>query len=209
VRNEHPIRGRVNAWLLAAIEIYVHRALGRRKARLFGGLTGTLVEIGAGNGPNFRYLPRGTRVHAIEPNAPAHPLLARRAHTHGIELRVHACGAEAIDLPDASVDGVYGSWVLCSAGDPARVLGEVRRVLKPGRPFAFLEHVAAPHGSAVCAVQRAVRGPWRWFFEGCRTDADTAALVRAAGFSAVDIEPFTLRVPLVPVRPQIAGTAVR
>lgn len=42
-----------------------------------------------------------------------------------------------------------------------------------------------------------------------RTDSDTAALIRAAGFSEIDIEQFTLRVPLVPVRQQIAGTAVR
>ncbi|MEU6754127.1 hypothetical protein ABZ914_48545, partial [Spirillospora sp. NPDC046719] len=58
-------------------------------------------------------------------------------------------------------------------------------------------------------VQRLVRRPWRWAFEGCRTDRDTAAAVRAAGFASVEITEFPFRSGFVPVRTQIAGVAVR
>jgi hypothetical protein len=46
-------------------------------------------------------------------------------------------------------------------------------------------------------VQGLVRRPWRWLFEGCHTDRDTAAVVRAAGFSAVEARRAARRVQVV------------
>jgi SAM-dependent methyltransferase len=45
--------------------------------------------------------------------------------------------AEAIDLPDASVDGVVSRFGYVLRGDPPAALREVRRVLRPGERFAF------------------------------------------------------------------------
>ena len=73
----------------------------------------------------------------------------------------------------------------------------------------FLEHVAAPRGSGVHRAQRAARALWRWLFEGCHTDRDTATAVRAAGFSRVETRPLSVATPFVPIRPQIAGVAWR
>ena len=58
-------------------------------------------------------------------------------------------------------------------------------------------------------MQRLVKRPWRWFFEGCDTQRDIAGLLREAGFSAVEITPFTLRTAFLPIRSQIAAVAVR
>ncbi|WP_433135986.1 class I SAM-dependent methyltransferase [Actinomadura nitritigenes] len=204
----NPVRGRLNSAFFALTAGYTDRRLAGHKRRILPRAGGVVAEIGAGNGPNLRYLPPETTVHAIEPNPYFHRRLARTAAVHGIDLTIHAVPGEAIDLEDASVDAVMCTWVLCSVQDPAQVLREVHRILRPGGRFAFIEHVAAPHGP-VRRVQRLVRRPWRWAFEGCRTDRDTAAAVRAAGFASVEITEFRFRSGFVPVRTQIAGVAVR
>jgi ubiquinone/menaquinone biosynthesis C-methylase UbiE len=52
------------------------------------------------------------------------------------------------------------TMVMCSVRDMNASLAEVRRVLRPGGHFVFIEHVAAPRGSALWALQ--VRSVLRW-----------------------------------------------
>lgn len=204
----HPVRGPLNAVFFTVLDRYLDRLLHRRKAALFADLPPTVVEIGPGVGANLRYLPAGTRLIAVEPNPAMHARLIARAARAGIDLEVHPDGAERLDLPDGSVDAVISSLVLCTVPDPARVLAEVRRVLRPGGRFLFVEHVAAAEGTALRGVQRAVRGPWSWFFEGCSCERDLRAVIDAAGFVATRIEAYRLRSPFLPANPQIAGVGV-
>ena len=186
------------------------RLYGARTSRLFSALGDgplTVVEIGAGAGPNARHLPAGTRWVAVEPNVHFHPALRRAAEAHGLDLEVVAATAETLPLGDASVDVVVSTLVLCSVDAPERALGEARRVLRPGGRLLFLEHVGAPRGSTLRRVQRAVRVPWGWVADGCRPDRDTEAAVRSAGFTSVESE--TFRAPLGVVSPHVMGVAVR
>jgi ubiquinone/menaquinone biosynthesis C-methylase UbiE len=203
------LRGRMNAWLLRALDPYSHAKYGALKRELFGGLPHTVVELGAGTGTSFRYLGRGTHVIAIEPNVHMHSRLRWAAVRDGVTVDVRAAVAERLPLADASVEAVISSLVLCTVADPARALAEVRRVLRPGGRFWCVEHVAAPEGSGVRRLQRSVRRPWRWLFGGCETQRDTARLLREAGFASVEVTPFTLRTVFAPIRPQIAAVAVR
>jgi ubiquinone/menaquinone biosynthesis C-methylase UbiE len=115
--------------------------------------------------------------------------------------------AEHTGLPGHSVDSVISSLVLCTVTDPAEVLAEVRRVLRPGGTFRFVEHVAARPGTPTRFLQRALRRPWAWTFEGCSCERDLAALIRGAGFAHVDIEPYRLHSPFITFNTQIAGVA--
>jgi SAM-dependent methyltransferase len=205
----HPVRGRFNSWFLDLLDGHFERRLGDVRHELLGRLDGEVAEIGAGNGPTFRHLRAGTVVHAIEPNPYFHRRLVAEAQRRGIELVLHPVSAERIDLPDGSVDAVVSSLVLCTVSDPAAVLAEVRRILRPGGRFVFLEHVAARPGTAVRRVQEAVARPWGWVFEGCHTDRDTAQAVRDAGFASVDVRDICMATVVVPIRTQIAGTAIR
>jgi SAM-dependent methyltransferase len=202
----NPLRGRLNSAFLALMDGRIDRAL-REPRQLFAELGGVVVDLGAGNGPVLRYLRPGTVVHAVEPNPYYHRRLRRSAAAARVELYVHQVPGEAIDLPDASVDAVLCSWVLCSVSEPEAVLREIRRILRPGGRFAFIEHVGAPTGT-VRLAQRLVHRPWRWLFEGCHTDRDTTAAIRAAGFASVDVTEFEFRSAVVPIRTQIAGVAV-
>ena len=206
---ENPVRGRVNAAFFHLMDWYMHWKYGGLKSQLFGEVRGLVLEIGAGTGANLRYFPRGTRVIAVEPNRFMHEKLAARARRHGIDLEIHDGGAERMPLDGGSVDTVVSSLVLCTVRDPEAVVREVRRVLRPGGRFVCIEHVAAPAGSLVGRIQRAVHRPWSWFFEGCHTHRDTGSHLQAAGFSEVAIRPFTWRSAFVPVRPQIAAVCVK
>ena len=113
-----------------------------------------------------------------------------------------------MDLDDQSVDAVISSLLLCTVADPERVVGEIRRILRPGGRYAFLEHVAAPEGTRLRGIQHAVRRPWAWVFEGCSCERDLAAVIGAAGFASVEIDRYRVRSPFVPANTQIAGRAI-
>lgn len=203
------LRGRFNSWILDVGEANMDRIYGRRKRALFRDLPREIVEIGPGPGANLRYYAPGTRVIAIEPNPAMHPRLRDNAARHGVDLEIRGIRGEAIDLPDASCEAVVGTLVLCTVEDPHRVVAEVYRILKPGGRFLFVEHVAAPRGTGLRAVQDAIHGPWRWLFEGCNPNRSTHLLLKEAGFSEIEMDCFQLRVPFLPVRPHIYGRAVK
>ncbi|MCL4791546.1 MAG: methyltransferase domain-containing protein [Gammaproteobacteria bacterium] len=205
----NPVRGRFNSWLLAKYEEDFHEEMGARKQQHIGGLIGTVVEIGAGNGVNFRYYPPGVQLIVYEPNPYMHERLHEAARQHGLNCELRAMGAGQLDLPDQSVDAVVCTLVLCTVEEPTRVLREVHRVLKPGGQFYFLEHVAAPEGSGLRTVQNVLMRPWRWLFEGCHTNRETARLLEGAGFARVELEQFRSRKMPPVIVPMISGVAWR
>src|ERR1700733_7724917 len=116
---DNAVRGRLNAAVLRTSNAYGHLLLGRRKRRLFADLPPTVVEIGPGTGANLRHYRPGTRLIAIEPNRHMHSPLRKAAQRYGIELELREEGAAAVGLPDASVDAVVSTLVLCTVPDPA------------------------------------------------------------------------------------------
>jgi len=187
-----------------------HDALvAERRAALLGTLEGTVLELGPGTGINFRHLPRSVRWIGVEPNPHMHPFLLQRAQEAGVHAEIRGIAAEEMEVEPESVDAVVCTLVLCSVDDPARILADARRVLKPGGRFVFLEHVGAPPGSALRLVQRLIRPGWRFLADGCCPDRDTAEMLRCAGFSALELEEFRLPRSMLPITPHVAGTAIR
>ncbi|HSJ22935.1 MAG TPA: class I SAM-dependent methyltransferase [Nocardioidaceae bacterium] len=206
---DHGAVSRFNAWFFTAFDRYINYVTRAHKQAAFGDLRpGTVLEIGAGVGANIGYLPAGTELVALEPSLSMHAGLERRCAAAGVPVTVIAGGAEDIPLPDASVDEVICSLVLCTAQDPARVLAEVRRVLRPGGRFRFVEHVAAPEGSPRRALQRLLHRPWAWVFEGCSLHRRSGDLVAESGFERVHVEQRRLRRSVFfPVNSAIWGVA--
>ena len=204
---QHAVRGRFNAAFFRVMDPYIERSLRQRKQRVFAGLPREVVEIGPGVGANLGYLPGGgdPRGHRTEP-VHARPA-ARGARHHGVQLDLRERMAEQTGLPDNSVDAVISSLVLCTVQDPAAVLAEVRRILRPGGTYRFLEHVVAEKGTPTRAAQRILRRPWAWTFEGCSCERDLEQFVRAAGFESVSIERYRIHTLLLPFNTHIAGIA--
>jgi SAM-dependent methyltransferase len=203
----HPVRGRFNSAFFTVMGPYLEWNLRPRKQRTFGRLPREVVEIGSGVGANLGYLPDGATLRAVEPNVHMHRRLRAAAERRGVRLELVDRPAEDTGLADQSVDTVISSLVLCSVADPARVLAEVHRILRPGGSYHFVEHVAATDGTPTRAVQRLVRRPWAWTFEGCSCERDLQKAVEGVGFSNVAIDHYRLHTPFLPFNTHIAGTA--
>jgi len=198
---------RIHAWVLAHLGQRYERMVADRKRKLFASLGDSVLEIGPGTGPNLAYYPPAIRWLGIEPNPYMYPYLRKAATQAGLHVDLRPGIAEQLPADDNSVDTVVGTLVLCSVGDPQRVLQEIVRVLKPGGKFIFLEHVAAPPGTRLRRVQKTIRPFWKIIGDGCHPDRDTGPAIEHAGFSEVTYENF--RLPLGPVATQIAGTAIK
>jgi len=136
----------IHAWVLAHLGVRYERMVADRKRALFAGLDGSVLEIGPGTGPNLVYYPPGIRWLGVEPNPYMVPYLRTAAARAGLPVDLRPGMAERLPAEDNSMDTVVSTLVLCSVHDPDGVLREIRRVLKPGGQFLFLEHVAAPPG---------------------------------------------------------------
>jgi ubiquinone/menaquinone biosynthesis C-methylase UbiE len=160
---------------------------------------GRVLEVGAGEGENFGAFDPGVEWVGLEPDDKRRAELATRAREwrHGAEP-LDAL-AESIPLPDASVDAVVGTYVLCSVGDPAAALAEIRRVLVPGGRVVFVDHVLAPPRTLKRAVQRVATPFSKRFCHGCHWDRDTEQALASAGFTGVDVR--RLRVRSMPFGP--------
>ena len=176
-----------------------------RKKDLLSGLSGRVVELGSGTGPNLRYLPDDVQIVAVEPNPFMHPLFFQEAEGLGRKVSLIRADAEALPFPDESVEAVLSTLVLCSVDGLDTALKEIHRILKPGGQFIFLEHVGAPKGSWLRSFQRLIRPAWSAVGDGCQPDRDTGEKLHRAGFSRLHLERFTVPSPLV--SPHIAGIA--
>lgn len=178
---------------------------GDRKRTLFADLQGTVLEIGPGTGINLRYVPNGIRWIGVEPNPYMHRYIRDKAQELGMEVDVRSNAAEQLGLPDESVDAVVSTLVLCSVSSLEAALAEIRRVLKPGGRFYFIEHVAAPRGTWLRTLQHWIKPVWRVLADGCHPDRETHRALESAGFTDVRYEHVDVSLPVV--KPHIIGVA--
>ncbi|MFJ8309835.1 MULTISPECIES: class I SAM-dependent methyltransferase [unclassified Streptomyces] len=206
----HPVFARFYARFSVAADDRAGIAAHRRE--LLDGLSGRVIEVGAGNGLNFSHYPAAvSEVVAIEPERTLRQLAVRAALRAEVPVDVVPGAAEALPVKSEAFDAAVASLVLCSVRDLPRALGEIRRVLRPGGELRFFEHGRA-EGRALAAVQRGVdRTVWPMLFGGCHTARDPLGAIEAAGFEIVGCR--RLRVPArgipTPSSPCVLGVARR
>lgn len=198
--------------LLAAIYDHLMRAteeacLSAWRAELLAPLAGSVLEVGGGTGANLaHYAPAVTRLVVTEPDPVMRRRLTRRA---GARAAVIEAAAEKLPFADATFDAVVGTLVLCSVRDPSAALAEIRRVLKPGGRFVFVEHVAADDNPARLRWQRRIEPIWKRLMGNCHVTRRTEDAIRAAGFQLHDVKRESLRKAIPIARPSVRGFALR
>jgi SAM-dependent methyltransferase len=149
------------------------------------GLTGRVLEVGAGTGTNFAHYPPGVaEVVALEPE---HRLAetAREAAAHApVPVTVSADAVEEFAAREP-FDAVVCSLVLCSVDDPDAVLRQLYSLLRPGGELRYLEHVAGA-GMRARLQRFADATVWPRLLGNCHTHRDTEASIVRAGFRVDD-----------------------
>ena len=179
---------------------------------MLDGVSGTIVELGAGHGLNFPLYPAAvTEVIALEPEPTLRAAATRAAADAPVPVRVLAGVADAVPLADDSVDAAVASLVLCSVPDPDRALVELRRVLRPGGELRFYEHVVPVSQPKRLLLQAADRsGLWPAIAGGCHPARDTGAAIVRAGFTVRRSERIDFAATrFEPAIPHILGIAVK
>lgn len=153
------------------------------RARVCSGLHGEVVEIGFGTGLNARhYPPAVTKVYAIEPSTVCMRLAEPRLAGSSIPVELAGLTGERLDLPSEQFDGVLSTWTLCTIPDITAALAEVRRILKPGGTFHFVEHGHAPD-PGVARWQERLEPLNKRIFGGCHLTRKISESVEHAGFA--------------------------
>jgi SAM-dependent methyltransferase len=177
------------------------------RRRLVAGLSGRVVEVGAGHGPNFAlYPPQVTEVIAVEPDATMRAAAASAAASAKVPVTVVAGHSDSLPLGDGEADAVVFSLVLCMVPEQARTLAEAARVLRRGGEVRFYEHVRSP-GRIRGLLQDAVTPLVAWRV-GCHPNRDTVAAVQAAGLGIDQLSVFGFGPPPVKLR-HVIGTAAK
>lgn len=149
---------------------------------LLAGLSGRVIEVGAGNGLNFPHYP--TQVEhlvAVEPEAYLRGRAAEAAGAAPVRIEVLDGTADHIPVPVGSFDAAVVSGVLCSVPDPRDALSELRRVIKPGGELRFYEHVRASNPIRGRS-QDAFDLVWPRLMGGCHPNRETVTEIRRAGY---------------------------
>jgi ubiquinone/menaquinone biosynthesis C-methylase UbiE len=162
---------------------------GELRRRLIAGLRGRVIELGAGDGPNFPHYPAGVSgVLAVEPDPTAREVAAERAAEARVPIEVVDGDASALPAGDESFAAAVIVWVLCSVPDPPAALRELRRVLVPGGELRFYEHVRSQN-AAFRAVQHVSDALfWTRALGGCETTRDSVRAIEDAGFRLTSLD---------------------
>eukprot|EP00808_Paulinella_micropora_P029469 g65763.t1 len=212
IRGLHSVKPKyiIAAWVVAAIYVQrerIHAALapmdqavfdmrhGPRKAALLHSLQGEVLELGAGTGSNFRYLPKDVSYTGVERNEFCRPALVASAQAEGfpeatLKIAIQDMLEYLTQQDSDSLDAVLVTRALSSLDHHQRqqTLSHIMRVLKPGGRFYFVERTRQTN-----PVSRMLQTIYEPVFRvlslgGERLSAPIAESIYTMGFSEVYME---------------------
>jgi SAM-dependent methyltransferase len=182
----------------------------RLRRENLAGLSGRVLEVGAGTGTNFDFYPSTvSEVVAVEPERRLAELARRAAESAPVPVTVTTDTVEEFTAGDP-FDAVVCSLVLCSIDDPDSVLRQLLSLLRPGGELRYLEHVASS-GPRARLQKFADATVWPRLLGNCHTHRHTEESIVGAGFQVSGARrewTFPAWVPL-PVAEFAIGRAVR
>ena len=188
----------------------MEREAGHYREEMLAGLTGRVLEVGAGNGLNFGHYPATVdEVVALEPERYLRERAEAAARDAAVTVTVRDGVAHPLPVQDDGFDAAVTSLVLCTVPDPAYAVDELRRVVRPGGEVRFFEHVRSSRPRKA-RLQDALddTGIWPFFVGGCRTGRDTLGAFERAGFTIARARRIDVGPAANPANPHVVGAAV-
>jgi ubiquinone/menaquinone biosynthesis C-methylase UbiE len=191
---------KIFSWLWIKGEKSVNDRLVSYREEIFKGISGLVLEIGPGTGANFPFLPHGIEYVGVEPNENFHTILKEKLEYASFKsAKIISSVAEDLPFPDSTFDVVIVTQVLCSVPDQVKSLQEIKRVLKPGGKFIFIEHVKFKSWKKLFQY---IEKPFSKIIGGgCDSTRDTEKELTKVGFSAIsfkeDVVGVWMKVPYV------------
>jgi ubiquinone/menaquinone biosynthesis C-methylase UbiE len=188
VRKRHPVFAK---WYPGRAEAMDRAGFARYRGKLLAGLTGRVLELGAGSGLDFPHYPAEVeRVVALEPEPGLREHAIQAAARAAVPIEVVDGVAEDLSAYAGKFDAAVCSLVLCSVPDQRAALEQLATVLRPGGKIRMLEHVGAP-GGLLAPVQRALDATiWPRIGAGCHCSRDLTSAVVLAGLKVTAAETF-------------------
>jgi SAM-dependent methyltransferase len=176
------------------------------RTEMLEGLTGKVIEVGAGNGLNFPHYPATVeRLMAVEPEPILRDEAVRAATAARMPVEVLDGVAERLPAEDGSFDAGVACLMLCTV-DAGPALAELRRVIKPSGELRFYEHVVS-ESPRVAAFQGVADHAWTRVAGGCHLTRDTIAAIERAGFEIELCRRFAFSPMPGPGLPHVLGRA--
>ncbi len=173
------------------------------RRRLVADISGNVVELGCGTGLMFPYYSESVKLLAIDLDQEFLARAHERARSAVASIEVRQASAEAIPAAEHSQDAVVVSLLLCSVENIEKVLGEVRRVLKPGGKLALIEHVRSD-GAVAGPLMDVLDPVWLYLNrQGCHMNRRPLTRLRQCGFVVEQVVPFQVfsaGLPAFPMR---------
>ncbi|XP_062514098.1 N6-adenosine-methyltransferase TMT1A-like [Corticium candelabrum] len=208
------LKQRLLAFIIGKCVPCSNKLTGSYKRELFAslsGIQGEVLELGIGTGANLAYYPDGIEIVGLDPNPYMSPKLEEALRKHPeVKLKKMLAG-KAEDLSavagDNSYEAVVETMMLCSVVDTSKCLSEIKRVLKKGGRFYFLDHTVDPESFWMRCVQYLLMPLWYPLFD-CSMIMKTWQEIERAGFSNVSYKKLYLTKSFVPfLRAYIIGYA--
>jgi SAM-dependent methyltransferase len=153
----------------------------RLRRENLAGLSGRVLEVGAGTGTNFELYPDTvTEVVAVEPERRLAELARQAAATAPVPVTVSTDTVEQFSDGEP-FDAAVCSLVLCSVDDPDHVVRQLLSLLKPGGELRYLEHVAST-GARERLQKLADATLWPRMAGNCHAHRHTEQTIVDAGF---------------------------
>jgi ubiquinone/menaquinone biosynthesis C-methylase UbiE len=187
------------------------RGVAKHRDELLAGLSGRVLELGAGSGLNFEHYPDSVgEVVAVEPEPTLRGAATEAAREARVSVQVVDGVADALPFEDGTFDAAVASLVLCSVPDQAVALAELKRVLRPGGELRFYEHVQASKQPRAAMLTFADRTFWPLLLGGCHPTRHTAEAIAEAGFEVESCRRFDFSPAVIaPSLPHVLGRARR
>jgi len=194
---------RIFPWLLD--RLLGNAAIGLLRSESLLTAAGRTIEIGFGTGLNLPHFPPTvTSLTVIDTELMLDQIVSARIAASPIPVtRMRLDAQNRLPFPDQSFDCAVTTFTLCSIGDVAAALAEVRRVLSPGGSFIFLEH-GRSNLRQITVWQDRLNPIQKVIGVGCNMNRQIDQIIEDAGFHITRLDRFQL-----PRTPRLLGEIYR